>query len=219
MNLKILSAVLLSFAFFLSGCSSTEELVPEQAPSVYDSGGNTETIVDDSGNPVEVEITEPEQEETDVPENSPVFLLDGEEYTLPFPVSDLMNAGWALSGSEEELSSNSYAWQNTLTKDNKTLIVQLENTSMESLPLSACQVGMVYAGAGSDAGLSIGSFALGGSYDAFVQAMGDEPTSDAVRDDGRHVAYISDAYRMVEAVFDTETGKCSEFTIQWMANE
>lgn len=76
------------------------------------------------------------------------YILDGVEYQLPTPVSELMANGWALTGEDSDtLAARTYTIYTDLEKDGAVLDVYTLNPTQEELPLESCYIVRIVADA------------------------------------------------------------------------
>ena len=80
-------------------------------------------------------------------ENIATFNLEGEEYTFPMKVSELLDNGWTYDNSQFSKDKvDSYSWYKykvELTKDKKNLTFEVYNTESDSVDIKDCLVGYI----------------------------------------------------------------------------
>ena len=70
--------------------------------------------------------------------------MDGVVYTLPFPLQDLLDAGWTTKDDlQETLKPNQYTLSIRLQKDDMEYYVQAINLGIDIMPISDCLVGQI----------------------------------------------------------------------------
>lgn len=148
-----------------------------------------------------------------------IVTIEGVNYQLPVPVSELMANGWTLdsSATDDYISGNNCCYTE-LQKDGSKISICLNNyTNNSILPANAfvseisadsdyCSIDIVFPG-----GIALGS--PGSDYDNLYADMEDYDRSDYSSFISRYVYYYDDSvYISISAYSDTETDVINEYT-------
>lgn len=139
------------------------------------------------------------------------------ERTLPFPVQDLIDAGWTLEGAEENLSHGTYTWENKMTCGEREILVQIENNSDYDRPTAECQVVKICSDAKNPDTVTVDGFGIGDNVSILKEKYG-EPLIVTERDEGETYVYSTDLYKRFDASYDGD-GNCTAFDLQWMESD
>ena len=191
-------------------------IIPSEDPAQEEDEPQEEEIEQNEATGVSLLV--PAMEEKYTSEDFTVTIAGGSEpveRTLPFPVQDLIDAGWTLEGAEENLCYGTYTWENRLTCGDSELRVQIENSSDHDRPVSECVVVMLNADTEHPDTVTVAGFAVGDPISKLTEMYGD-PTLVTQRDTGTTYVYTTDIYKRLDVSFDEDTGNCVVFDLQWM---